>query len=135
MLLTSSCNVTCSIQELLILYKYRKEAQRNLEAIFPRSKISSHTSKCLTNYIVHIFCLIATILSLILTLQLLVVQGHDINTKRQVIKREKFGCAIYKLKQLPVNLIQIGTAHFPWCCAWGYFLPYLANKLIPQDIF
>ena len=108
MLLTSSCNVTCSIQELLILYKYRKEAQRNLEAIFPRSKISSHTSKCLTNYIVHIFCLIATILSLILTLQLLVVQGHDINTKRQVIKREKFGCATYQTQTVT------GKPHTDW---------------------
>ena len=124
MLLTSSCNVTCSIQELLILYKYsRKEAQRNLEAIFPRSKISSHTSKCLTNYIVHIFCLIPTILSLILTLQLLVVQGHDINTKRQVIKREKFGCAIYKLKQLPVTSYRLEQHIFPGAVHGDIFYP------------
>ena len=105
MLLTSSCNVTCSVRELLILYKYRKEAQKNLEAVFPRSKISSHTSKCLTNYSVHIFCLIPNVLSLILTSQLLVVQGHDINTKRQVIKREILIVPCIKLKQLPVNLI------------------------------
>ena len=104
MLLTSSCKVTC-IQELLILYKYRKEAQKNLEAVFPRSKISSHTSKCLTNYSVHIFCLIPNVLSLILTSQLLVVQGHDINTKRQVIKREILIVPFTKLKQLPVNHI------------------------------
>ena len=127
MLLTSSCKVTC-IQELLILYKYRKEAQKNLEAVFPRSKISSHTSKCLTNYSVHIFCLIPNVLSLILTSQLLVVQGHDINTKRQVIKREILIVPFIKLKQLPVNLINWnGTFSLVLCV--GIFFTHLTNEL------
>ena len=123
MLLTSSCNVTCSIQELLILYKYRKKAQRNLEAIFPRSKISSHTSKCLTNYSVHIFCLIPNILSLILTLQLLVVQGHDINTKRQVIKRENFRCAIYQTQTVTGKPHRLERHIFPGAVHGDIFYP------------
>ena len=124
MLLTSSCNVTCSVRELLILYKYsRKEAQRNLEAIFPRSKISSHTSKCLTNYSVHIFCLIPNILSLILTLQLLVVQGHDINTKRQVIKRENFGCGIYQTQTVTGKPHRLERHIFPGAVHGDIFYP------------
>ena len=58
----------------------------------------------------------------------LVVQGHDINTKRQVIKREILIVPFIKLKQLPVNLINWnGTFSLVLCV--GIFFTHLTNEL------